>query len=80
MSLKPAAAYGYMSSLVGEDYFLKPSPEVGVCLKVLGSDDVTTWWWVGSKMAGKIGRAIRARRLPLRVVESQPYDDRKATK
>ncbi len=72
-----AAAYWHMSSMVGKDYFLKPHPEVGVHLAVKGSDGVLTRWWVGAKQAGKITRAIRARRLPLVVLESQPYDDRR---
>ncbi len=74
---RPAAAYWHMASLVDKDYFLKPSPDVGVCLTVAGTDDVRTWWWLAPKMAAKITKAIRSRRLALRVLESQPYDDRR---
>jgi hypothetical protein len=72
----PVAAYRVMERLLFPQYFLRPPPEQGVQLTVVGADRVPTVWCLTDLDGIEVARALARFHPDTRVIASTPYNDR----
>ena len=69
----PGEAYYEIAAFLGEDYFLRPTPEAGRLVTIAGRDGVVTRWHVD--MATSLRLIQYARDCPeMAPIESIPYN------
>lgn len=67
----PAVAYTVMAELLPERYFVKPPPDEGALLQVVGTDGVSTQWAMDVRQAHALMEPLRLDHRIVRVVPSR---------
>lgn len=69
----PALAYGEMADILGDDYFLAPTPTVGQLLTVMGYDKAPSRWHIAQDDVWWVHQAILDTPA-LALIGRLPYD------